>query len=79
MTTARYSGPHRSGICACGHSWEDHHLGVVMNVDYSVATREFYIPQECEYFGFNERGGLDADGQPHCDTYHDALDPASRR
>jgi hypothetical protein len=36
--------------------------------------REGYVPQECEYFGVNEMGGLDADGQPHCSGYRDTLD-----
>jgi hypothetical protein len=67
----RYSGPHRIGICRCGHSWEDHHLGVVMNREYGEATGEAYVPQECEFFGFNETGGLDADGNNHCQQYKD--------
>jgi hypothetical protein len=43
----RYSGPNRTGICKCGHSWEDHHLGCVMNKEYGDATQEAYVPQEC--------------------------------
>jgi hypothetical protein len=35
---------------------------------------ERYIPQECEHFGFNELGGLDAAGLPHCSSYVDTLD-----
>ena len=30
-----------------------------------------YIPEECEFYGFNERGGLDADGNKHCGQYKD--------
>lgn len=71
----RYSGPGRSGICKCGHGWQDHHLGMVLNPDYVDATGEIYIPQECEHYGFNETGGLDQDGRPHCDRYED--DPAA--
>jgi len=70
----RYSGPNRSGICKCGHSWEEHHLGVVMNQDYSKQTGEAYVPQECEHFGFNEVGGLEyVDGKwiDHCQDYRD--------
>lgn len=74
---ARYSGPNRSGICVCGHSWEQHHLGMVVRLG-SVLTedgvREGYIPQECEAFGFNEMGGLDEDGNVHCFGYRDTLD-----
>ena len=43
-----------------------------MNVDYSKNTGESYIPQECEFFGFDETGGLDADGKKHCFYYIDS-------
>ncbi len=68
----RYSGPNRSGICVCSHSWDDHHLGIVMNPAYIDATGESYIPQECEFFGFNETGGLDDNGHDHCFQYKDS-------
>lgn len=71
----RYSGPACSGTCICGHSWEDHHLGVVMNPDYVTDTGETYIPQECEFFGCNETGGLDAEGKDHCFGYRDEMWP----
>ena len=75
MRPARYSGPNRSGICKCGHSWEDHHLGMIMKSDYieTEAGPEIYLPQECEYYGANEDGGKDADGNPHCYGYEDSL------
>ena len=69
----RYSGPKCSGICVCGHSWEEHHLGIVLRQEYVDETGEGYIPQECEYFGFNEMGGLDAEGNDHCSHYQDSL------
>lgn len=68
----RYSGPGRTGVCVCGHSWQDHHLGVVMNQAYYEATGEAYIPQECEFYGWNARGGLDSVGGIHCEMYRDA-------
>ena len=73
MRKAIYSGPGRSGVCVCGHSWKDHHLGMVMRAD-AVETDggpEYYVPQECEHYGSNEDGGKDADGNPHCDGYRD--------
>jgi hypothetical protein len=73
----RYSGPDRSGICICGHRWDDHHLGVVMNLPYYEKTGEEYVPQECEYFGFNEMGGMEnKDGKwiEHCGRYRDSLE-----
>lgn len=75
MHARRYSGPGRSGICVCGHKWEEHHLGVVLNPEYVNETGEAYIPQECEHFGFNEGGGLDAEGEEHCHRYRDEMLP----
>lgn len=68
---AIYSGSNRSGICVCGHRWDEHHLGVVAR---SEATEpdggpEGYIPQECEHFEFDEIGGLDDEGNPHFDEW----------
>lgn len=74
----RYSGPNRSGVCKCGHSWDDHHLGVVMNEDYLRDTQEAYLPEECEYHGCNEMGGLDEDGNDHCHRYVDEMDDELR-
>jgi hypothetical protein len=75
----RYSGPNRSGICVCGHSWKQHHLGMVMNQDYVEETGEIYIAQECEAYGFNEAGGLKFDKETHewedhCHQYRDMED-----
>ena len=67
----RYSGPNCSGICVCRHPWDEHHLGVVLNQEYYEATKEGNVPQECEHYGFNEMGGLDAKGRPHCGNYRD--------
>ena len=66
-----YSGENRSGICKCGHSWEDHHTNVVLNEKYYKETEECYFPEECEYYGCNEYGGLDEDGNDHCHKYVD--------
>jgi len=70
----RYSGPNRTGICVCGHSWKEHHLGIVMNTEYYEATNEGYVPEECEHFGFNETGGLDRNDVVHCSGYLDRGD-----
>lgn len=78
MRPAIYSGEGRSGICMCGHSWEDHHLGIVMNeksLQVHNGELEGYIPQECEFYGCNEEGGLDAEGNDHCSQYRDSLLP----
>ncbi len=71
----RYSGPKCSGICDCGHKWEDHHLNMVMNEDYVKETGEHYIPDECEFYGCNEEGGLDDKGNEHCFRYRDSMWP----
>ena len=77
MRKAIYSGPERSGVCVCGHPWNEHHLSVVMRADRVMTDggREGYIPEECEFYGFNENGGLDLDGNEHCRGYRDTLDP----
>jgi hypothetical protein len=72
MNQPMYSGPNRSGVCKCGHSWEDHHLCVVMNQEYFEQTGEEYVPCECEYYGCNETGGMDSDGKLHCSKYTDS-------
>lgn len=77
ISHARYSGPNRSGICVCGHAWNEHHLGMVMNQQYIEDTQEGYIPQECEFYGFNEVGGLKYDEtkaswEQHCSSYKDS-------
>ncbi len=68
----RYSGPNRSGVCVCGHTWDRHHLGMVARQEYVDATGEYYIAQECEEYGFNEMGGLDREGNYHCGGYKDS-------
>ena len=72
MTGAQYSGPGRTGVCKCGHRWDEHHLGMVARQDYVDATGEIYIAQECEFYGSTEMGGLDAYGNPHCGCYEDS-------
>lgn len=67
----KYSGPNRTGVCRCGHSWEDHHTSAVLSEEYIDITGEVYFPEECEYFGANEAGGLDEKGMAHCFAYRD--------
>jgi hypothetical protein len=67
----------RTGVCKCGHSWEDHHLGMLLNkaifdeVWAVVPDHPPYVPQECEFYGCNEYGGLDEDGHAHCGQYEE--------
>jgi len=68
----RYSGPHRSGTCRCGHHWTDHHLCCVMNEEYLAQTGEAWIACECEAHGWNETGGLGPNGEDHCFGYVDS-------
>ena len=72
----RYSGPNCSGVCVCGCSWEEHHLGIVMNQDYIEQTGEAYLVDECEAFGFNEVSGrkyneTTDEWDDHCHQYRD--------
>jgi hypothetical protein len=55
-------------VCWCGHTWEDHHHGCVMNpeyFDYPLTIRGC-IAQECEY---NQRYGVytPKKGEKACD------------
>lgn len=59
-----------SGTCTCGHSWEDHHLSAVVAPE-AIPIMGSWLPQECEFYGRNEDGGLDADGNDHCHNYVD--------
>jgi len=76
---AIYSGPGKSGICICGCAWDDHHLGMVARLGRTLTkqgTYEYYIPQECERYGFNECGGMKfnettEEWEYHCNGYQD--------
>lgn len=70
--SARYSGPDRSGTCVCGHRWDDHHLQLVQNKAYIDFTREAFVPEACEFYGTDEMGGLDSEGNAHCFNYKDS-------
>ena len=75
-----YTPKVRTGVCKCGHSWEDHHLGMVINADaievYKKYDAPLYMPQECEYYGCNEAGGMEYIGAEdrwvdHCQQYEE--------
>jgi hypothetical protein len=52
-------------ICHCGHPYDDHHnSGIVEG-----------IAGVCEFFGCNEEGGLDENGNIHCLRYIDTTQP----
>jgi hypothetical protein len=70
-----YKKNYYSGICLCGHSWENHHLSMVASLDYIKVTNEGTIPGECLRFGCNETGGLDENGDDHCFGYVDKGHP----
>lgn len=76
VRTPRYSGPGRTGMCVCGHRWDEHHLMMVMRQEYLDETGEAYVPGACEAHGFNELEGLMRDGDSeewveHCFRYRD--------
>lgn len=69
MEERRYSGPNRSGICVCGHRWDQHHLSLILKPGAAEELGEGYIPGECLAYGSNEMGGLQwVDGElvEHC-------------
>jgi hypothetical protein len=49
---------------------------VVLNPE-AYAVMGPHLPAECEFFGSNEDGGLDENGQPHCERYVDVDEPDS--
>ena len=57
-----------SGICRCGHSWEDHHGNIIMNQD-TISNLPIdhpsILPGECEANGFHEFN------DNHCHQYID--------
>lgn len=69
MLPRRYSGLGRTGVCVCGHKWENHHLMMKFR---ELENGEGYVPGECEFYGCNEASGLDAEGNEHCWSYRDA-------
>ena len=63
-----------SGVCLCGHSYGNHHLGMIANPEaYKIMGP--YLPQEGEYCGCNEYGGMDEEGEIHCCGYIDKDNP----
>ena len=69
-----YSGPGKSGICVCGHRWEQHHLFCVMKQERIEQTHEGYILGGCLAHGFNEVEGMmlvDGEWVEHCYEYRD--------
>jgi hypothetical protein len=55
----------KNTLCHCAHSYEDHHnSGLVEG-----------IAGVCEFFGCNEEGGLDDNGNIHCLRYIDITEP----
>lgn len=82
MAERTYKKQLYSGICVCGHEADDHHGGVVMNKDYYAQTGESRIAQECEFYGFNETGGLmyvhpgesEVCGRPDCHKEHEWIE-----
>jgi hypothetical protein len=75
-----YPPQYFSGICRCGHAFEDHHLGLILNEDVLrdlPTAHPRYRAQECEYYDCNEGGGMGPDGHDHCHHYVDRDDPAA--
>lgn len=74
-----------SGMCRCGHSWERHHLSLIVKKTYMDKLLEVapnhpgYIPDECCFYGNNEVGGMKyneetEEWEVHCYGYVDIED-----
>lgn len=61
-------------MCECGHFEADHHISWFMASEYFPKGGK--LVEECEFWGFNERGGMEyhADGTwtGHCDRFKEA-------
>jgi hypothetical protein len=79
-----------SGICKCGHSWEDHHLSLPMSQRSYLLCEGLgqppVIPGACEYYGSGEHEGkmpLNTKGEDyqewieHCSGYRDKDEPSA--
>lgn len=70
-------------MCTCGHSFEEHHHGVIMNnqalIDRGQEFRNVHgvLGEECEYSQFE---GVHMDGKEpcNCQTYWDINWPAKQ-
>ena len=63
-----------SGTCLCGHTYDHHHLGIIASQEAADIMGP-YLPLECVFFGSNEDGGLDENGNGHCGHYIDMDNP----
>ncbi len=62
MRKAICSGPNRSGICVCGHGWQEHHLGIKVSViGYALIYVDGNPVQSCVCSARDGRGGLTAE------------------
>jgi hypothetical protein len=71
-----------SGVCRCGHAFDEHHLGAIVNEDCLAQLPHGHPPyraQECEYYDCNEGGGMGPDGCDHCHSYVGRDDPDQGR
>lgn len=68
-----------SGRCMCGHLYHNHHCCCVLNPEAAKILGDV-VPDECDFYGCNEDGGLDENGDYHCGKYVDIdePDPATR-
>lgn len=64
-----------SGMCICGHSYNQHHLMMCATQEAADAVGAPSVPGACLAYGCNEMEGLDKDGNPHCFQYVDVDDP----
>lgn len=78
MTKPTYSGPGKTGMCVCGHRWDQHHLHIIMDCAIMDARKEGYIIGQCLAHGHNEAAGMmwnDEDEMvDHCHEYRDTGD-----
>lgn len=62
------------GQCLCGHAFHEHH-----NATTFQEGPFRWSAQECEWYGFNEAGGVDPGGRSHCQHYRPVRGTAQLR
>lgn len=74
-----------TGTCICGHSWDDHHHGVILNPQPLVDREEEYrnvdgiLGEECEATQFEGMRISLSEPECYCMNYHDKGWPTPER
>jgi hypothetical protein len=80
VTTVETHRQYFSGLCRCGHTFEQHHTSAIVNQGVLASLppgHPPYIAEECCAYDFNEGSGMGPDGRDHCHRFIDRDDPSA--